>query len=86
MATAAIDFVTDGFPAPGLRKTDRFITAYNAEGKGYFHTSDNGDHHRVMGEKQAVANILYSTYENPVELNGEVDIKLAKEQEVCISS
>lgn len=83
MATAAIDFVTDGFPAPGLPETKRFITGYNAEGKSYFHTSDNGDHHRVMGEKQAVANILYSTYENPVELNGEVDIKRAREQEVC---
>lgn len=83
MASGGIDFITtDGFPAPGLRKTQRFITGHNSEGKGYFVTSDHGDHHRVMGEKQAVANILYSTRETPVELNDDVDIKFAKENEV----
>lgn len=82
MAYGGIDYVTDGFPGPGLRKTQRFITGHDAEGKGYFETSDYGDHHRVMGEKQAVANILYSTKETPVELNGDIDIKFAKENEV----
>lgn len=85
MATEGIDFVTDGFPAPGLRKTQRFITAHDSGGRSYFETSDHGDHHRVMGEKQAVANILYSTKENPVELNGDVDIKFAKENEVRLA-
>ncbi|KAI9789485.1 MAG: hypothetical protein M1816_006027 [Peltula sp. TS41687] len=80
-APVAAGYVTDGFPGPGLRKTQRLITAHNAEGKGYFETTDAGDHHRVMGEQQAVANILYSTRDNPVELNGEVDIKFAKENE-----
>ena len=82
MATAAIDFVTDGFPAPGLRKTQRLITGHGADGKGHFLVTDNGDHHRVMGEKQAVAVIPYSTKENPVELNGDVDVKFARENEV----
>ncbi len=38
-----------------------------------------------MGEKQAVMNIIYSTKETPVDLNDDVDIKFAKENEVCRS-
>ncbi|KAF9245117.1 hypothetical protein DTO012A7_8772 [Penicillium roqueforti] len=80
--TAAINFITDGFPAPGLRATQRLITGNKEEdGKGHFLVTDNGDHHRVMGENQAVANIIYSTHENPVDLNEDKDIKYAKENE-----
>lgn len=70
------------FPAPGLPRTVRHITGHNTEGKSVFLQTDCGDHHRVMGEKQAVANILYSTVETPVDVNGDVDIKHAKENEV----
>ena len=35
-----------------------------------------------MGEQQAVANIIYSTQETPVELNGNVDIEKAAAEEV----
>ena len=83
-ATGAVGTITNGYPAPGLRNTERFITSHNAEGKGYFHTSDHGDHHRVMGEKQAVMNIMYSTNETPVDLNDEADIKFAKDNEVSV--
>ncbi|KAJ9243853.1 hypothetical protein DTO169E5_2195 [Paecilomyces variotii] len=79
--TAGIDFITDGFPAPGLRPIQRHITGYNKDGKGHFLVTDTGDHHRVMGQNQAVANILYSTFENPVDLNDERDIKYARENE-----
>lgn len=37
-----------------------------------------------MGDKQAISNILYSTKETPVEMNGDVDIKYAAENEVCL--
>lgn len=84
--TGAIGFVTDGFPAPGLTRTRRHITGHNEEGKSVFLTTDSGDHHRVMGEQQAVANILYSTMETPIELNGNVDIQHAKEHEVSCPS
>ena len=60
----------------------RLVTSHDARGKGYFLTTYHGDHHRVMGEKQAVANILYSTRENPVDLNGDQDIEFAKRNEV----
>ena len=80
-ATGAVDSITSGYPAPGLRNTSRFITSHNDEGKGYFHTSDHGSHHRVMGEKQAVMNIMYSTSSTPVDLNNESDIKFAQENE-----
>ncbi|KAI1074587.1 hypothetical protein F5B20DRAFT_586200 [Whalleya microplaca] len=70
-------FVTHGFPAPGLPRTQRHITGHDNQGKSIFLTTDCGDHHRVMGKEQAVANIIYSTQENPVELNGEVDIQRA---------
>ena len=77
-----VNSITNGFPAPGLRETQRLVTSHDARGKGYFLTTDHGDHHRVMGEKQAVANILYSTRENPVDLNGDQDIEFAKRNEV----
>jgi hypothetical protein len=35
-----------------------------------------------MGEAQAVANIIYSTATNPVDLNGDVDVEFARENEV----
>jgi hypothetical protein len=72
----------DSFPAPGLRQIFRHITGHNDEGKSIFLSSDHGSHHRVMGEQQAVANILYSTQETPVELNGNVDIEKAAAEEV----
>ena len=70
------------FPAPGLRRTVRHITGHNAEGKGVFIQTDCGDHHRVIGNEQALANIIYSTKDTPVEMNGDVDLKFAKENEV----
>ena len=83
MATAAIDFVTDGFPAPGLRETQRLITGNSDEdGKGHFLATDHGDHHRVMGEKQAVAVIPYSTQGAKVNLNENKDIEFAMTHEV----
>lgn len=72
------------FPAPGLRRSVRHITGHNAEGKGVFIKTDCGDHHRVIGNDQALANIIYSTKETPVEMNGDVDLKFALETEVSI--
>ncbi|KAI1743797.1 NAD(P)-binding protein [Xylaria scruposa] len=72
-------YISQGFPAPGLRRTVRHITGHNEEGKATFLSTDCGDHHLIMGEQQALANILYSTHETPVEINGNVDIKHAKE-------
>ena len=77
-----VNYIIDGFPAPGLRETQRLITSHDARGKGFFQTTDHGDHHRVMGEKQAVANIMYSTRETPVDLNGDQDIDFAERNEV----
>lgn len=70
------------FPAPGLHRTVRHITGVNKDGKSIFLSTDCGDHHRVMGNEQAVANILYSTKETPANLNNNEDIKYAKENEV----
>lgn len=84
MTTAAKGFITEGFPAPGLRRTKRLITGHGEDGKGHFLVTDTGDHHRVMGEQQAVAMIPYSTKENPVELTGDVDVNFARECEVCL--
>lgn len=72
------------FPAPGLRRTVRHITGHNAEGKGVFIQTDCGDHHRIIGNEQALANIIYSTKETPVEMNGDVDLKYARDNEVSI--
>lgn len=70
------------FPADDLRHAKRFITSHNASGQGVFVGDDNGDHHRVMVRGKGVANIIYSTRSNPVDLNNEVDIAYARENEV----
>ncbi|KAI0869638.1 hypothetical protein GGS24DRAFT_478135 [Hypoxylon argillaceum] len=80
-AGPSVGYITQGFPAPGLRRTFRHITGHNNEGKTVFLSTDSGDHHSLMGEQQAIANILYSTMETPVDLNDDVDIKHAKEKE-----
>ncbi|KAI1356625.1 hypothetical protein F5Y01DRAFT_301466 [Xylaria sp. FL0043] len=83
VADTAIFFAgyVSSFPAPGLRRTVRHVTGHNAEGKGIFLSTDDGDHHRIIGDKQAIGNILYSTNETPADLNGDVDLKYAKENE-----
>ncbi|KAL3477608.1 hypothetical protein BJX99DRAFT_257213 [Aspergillus californicus] len=72
------------FPAEGLRHAQRFITTHNAEGKGEF-IVDDGDHHRVMGPGFAVGNIIYSTAENPVDINENKDITYARENPPAVS-
>lgn len=79
----AIGYVQTTHPVQGLPRVVRHITGHNKEGKSVFLSTDVGDHHRVLGEKSAIANIVYSTCEVPVELNGDVDVKYARENEVC---
>ncbi|KAI0096908.1 hypothetical protein GGR51DRAFT_489053 [Nemania sp. FL0031] len=76
----AAGFITNGFPAPGLRETHRHITGFDEHGKSIFIVSDSGDHHRVMGEGEALANIMYSTRETPVDINEEADLAKAREE------
>ncbi|PHH61955.1 hypothetical protein CDD81_7704 [Ophiocordyceps australis] len=86
-APAATGYATSTFPIPGLPKIQRHITGYNEQGQSVFLSTDEGDHNRVMrdeeqgSDKQAIANIIYSTQETPVELNGNVDIRKASEKE-----
>lgn len=70
------------FPADDLRPITRYITSHNKQGKGVFVKEDDGNHHRVMVRGQGVANILYSTDSNPVDLNGDKDIDWAQKNEV----
>ncbi|KAJ6092584.1 hypothetical protein N7486_007873 [Penicillium sp. IBT 16267x] len=69
------------FPADDLRHTKRLITTHNSKGKGVFLPDDDGDHHKIMLNGQAAANIIYSTRGAQVDLNNEQDIKFAKENE-----
>ena len=70
------------FPADDLRASQRFITSHNGRGEGIFVATDNGDHHRVMVNGKGVANIIYSTKENPVSVASEADIEYARKNEV----
>lgn len=70
------------FPADDLRPTKRFITSHNKSGQGVFVGDDSGEHHRVMVRGKGVANIIYSTSSNPVDMNGEADIRYARNNEV----
>ncbi len=73
------------FPASDLRSSQRFITSHNAAGDGVFIASDSGDHHRVMVNGKGVANIIYSTQGNPVDVADDIDITLAAKKEVRVS-
>ena len=69
-----------------LPRVVRHATGRNAEGKSVFlSTDDNDRHHRELVNKSAIATINYSTYRHPVELNGDVDIEDAHENEVRTS-
>ncbi|KAI1083640.1 hypothetical protein F5B20DRAFT_414497 [Whalleya microplaca] len=69
------------FPAEGLRTSRRFITSHNADGKGVFVVDDEGEHHRIMVQGAGVANIIYSTAENPVDMNNDKDLFYARDNE-----
>jgi hypothetical protein len=75
-------YIAQGFPAPGLRRTVRHITGHTADGKATFLSTDCGDHHLIMGEEQALSNIIYSTHQTPVNINDDADVKHAKENVV----
>ncbi|KAI1456527.1 hypothetical protein F4805DRAFT_475858 [Annulohypoxylon moriforme] len=75
------EYYVNSFPAPGLRQIVRHITGNTANGQSRFLSSDHGEHYRFMVENQAVANIIYSTRETPVDLNGDADVVKAHEEE-----
>jgi hypothetical protein len=72
------------FPADDLRHARRFITGHNSKGLGVFVGDDDGDHHLLMVNGNAVANIIYSTNANPVDMNDDKDIAYAKNNEVSV--
>ncbi|KAL2194012.1 hypothetical protein P885DRAFT_44078 [Corynascus similis CBS 632.67] len=65
------------FPGKGLPDIKRYITPHNAQGEGVFLPSDT---------PTMVINILYITQGAAVDLNGEVDIALARENKVSLSA
>ncbi|KAL9123283.1 MAG: hypothetical protein Q9187_000155 [Circinaria calcarea] len=69
------------FPADDLRPARRFVTSHNESGQGIFVGDDEGSHHRVMVRGKGVANIIYSTSSNPVDMNNEADITYARDNE-----
>ncbi|KAF5589172.1 cupin domain-containing protein [Fusarium pseudoanthophilum] len=75
------EYYVGSFPAPGLRQIVRHITGHREDGKAHFLASDHGEHYRFMGENKAVANIIYSTRETPVNLNEDVDVEKARQEE-----
>lgn len=74
------------FPADDLRHAKRFVTSHSQSGQGVFVRDDDGDHHRVMVRGKGVANIIYSTSSNPVDMNDEKDITYARDNEVTAQS
>ncbi|CAI7568664.1 hypothetical protein PCG10_008760 [Penicillium crustosum] len=75
-------YATEGpftqFPGTGLPDIKRFITTHNSQGEGVFLPADNGDHQALMANGRGCQNILYTTQGEAVDLNGDVDIALAK--------
>lgn len=79
----AAGYINSPHPVHGLPRVVRHITGHNEEGKGVFLSTDGGAHHRELVDKGALANIIYSTNSNPVDLNDNADIKFQAENEVC---
>jgi hypothetical protein len=77
------EYEVRSFPAPGLRQIVRHITTNTDDGHSRFLESNSGEHYRFMVENRAVANIIYSTRETPVDLNDNKDVELAHKEEVC---
>ncbi|KAF2439286.1 hypothetical protein P171DRAFT_421734 [Karstenula rhodostoma CBS 690.94] len=69
------------FPADDLRHARRFVTGHNTKGEGVFVNDDDGAHHRLMVNGNAVSNIIYTTEGNPVDLNGDKDLFYARDNE-----
>lgn len=80
-----VSYGTEQHPIAGLSRVVRHITGHDSEGRSVFLSTDTGDHHRTLGEKQAISNIIYSTNQTPVELNGDHDIEFARNTEVSSS-
>jgi len=76
---------TLGHPIQGLPRTVRHITTHDSDGKSVFLSTDVGDHHKELVNKSALANIIYSTHEHPVNLNNEVDVAYAHKNEPGIT-
>jgi len=85
MHNPAEGYVQTPHPVQGLPRVVRHITGYDAQGKSVFLSTDVGDHHRELVNKSAIANIIYSTAQHPVDLNGSADIKYACESEPGIT-
>ncbi|KAL8942496.1 MAG: hypothetical protein Q9216_001640 [Gyalolechia sp. 2 TL-2023] len=65
-----------------LPRVVRHATGRNAEGKSVFLSTDDDDHgHRELMNKSTIASINHSTYQHPVELNGNVDTEYTQENE-----
>ncbi|KAI0154648.1 hypothetical protein GGR57DRAFT_512185 [Xylariaceae sp. FL1272] len=85
MHNPAEGYVQTPHPVQGLPRIVRHVTGHNAEGKSVFLSTDVGDHHRELVNKSAIANIIYSTNQHPVELSGNADVKYAHENEPGIT-
>ncbi|RYP04698.1 hypothetical protein DL765_010101 [Monosporascus sp. GIB2] len=81
MHNPAEGYVRTPHPVQGLPRVVRHITGHDTDGKSVFLSTDIGDHHRELVNKTAIANIIYSTREHPVQLNGDVDVKYARKNE-----
>lgn len=69
-------------PVQGLPRVVKHITTRDAQGRSVFLSTDIGDHHRELANKSAIANVLYSTSQVPVDLKDNVDLKHAQQKEV----
>lgn len=78
----AAGYITAPWPVHGLPRIQRHITGHDEEGRSVFLQTDSGAHHKELVEKGALANIIYSTNSNPVQLNDNADIKFQAENQV----
>lgn len=76
-------YIQAPWPVAGLPRVQRHITGYSDQGKSVFLSTDSGAHHKELVDKGALANIIYSTNQHPVELNDNADIEFQAKNEVC---
>ncbi|KAF7508607.1 hypothetical protein GJ744_009156 [Endocarpon pusillum] len=74
------------FPSDGLRHARRFMMGHNGKGLGVFIGDDDGDHHRILCDGAGITNIIYTTSGDQIDMNNDVDIRFARENEVCATA
>ena len=70
----------NSFFAPAFPAMNRSVTGHDTDGKARFLEHDHGEHHQLRRSNgnEFAETVLYTTFGNPVDLNGDDDFRAAR--------